>query len=96
MSATWPVSQGVFSLGDLDGEPCGTIQDARLTWQAHGTLNEARDDYPAAVTMADKVGAQFPLLTGFFGVSRLAAADQPVGASEGKVSLGVKTSASGG
>jgi len=84
VSATWPVSQGVFSLGDLDGEPCGTIQDARLAWQAHGTLNEARDDYPAAVTMADKVWTQFPLLTGFFGVSRVAAADQPVGASEGK------------
>jgi len=84
VSATWPVSQGVFSLGDLDGEPCGTIQDARLAWQAHGTLNEARDDYPAAVTMADEVWTQFPLLTGFFGVSRVAAADQPVGASEGK------------
>ena len=124
MSATWPVTQGVFSLGDLDVELGGTIQDAQLTWQAHGTLNEARDnvivypcsytathddlawligpdlvldptewfiivpdmfsngfssspsnrdDYPAAVTMADNVRAQYRLLTEHFGVTRVAA-----------------------
>ena len=124
MSATWPVTQGVFSLGDLDVELGGTIQDAQLTWQAHGTLNEARDnvivypcsytathddlawligpdlvldpiewfiivpdmfsngfssspsnrdDYPAAVTMADNVRAQYRLVTEHFGVTRVAA-----------------------
>ena len=124
MSATWPVIEGVFSLGDLDVELGGTIQDAQLSWQAHGTLNEARDnvivypcsytathddlawligpdhvldptewfiivpdmfsnglssspsnrdDYPAAVTMADNVRAQYRLLTEHFGVTRVAA-----------------------
>jgi homoserine O-acetyltransferase len=124
VSATWPVTEGVFSLGDLDVELGGTIQDAQLSWQAHGTLNEARDnvivypcsytathddlswligpdlvldptewfivvpdmfsnglssspsnrdDYPAAVTMADNVRAQYRLLTEHFGVTRVAA-----------------------
>jgi homoserine O-acetyltransferase len=124
VSASWPVTQGAFLLGDLDVELGGTIQDAQLTWQAHGTLNEARDnvivypcsytathddlawligpdlvldptewfiivpdmfsngfssspsnrdDYPAAVTMADNVRAQYRLLTEHFGVTRVAA-----------------------
>jgi len=124
VSATWPVTEGVFSLGDLDVELGGTIQDAQLSWQAHGTLNEARDNvivypcsytathddlawligpdlvldptewfiivpdmfsnglssspsnrdgYPAAVTMADNVRAQYRLLTEHFGVTRVAA-----------------------
>ena len=124
MTAAWPVTDGNFLLGDLDVELGGTIQDAQLTWQAHGTLNEARDnvivypcsytatrddlawligpdgvldptewfiivpdmfsngfssspsntdDYPAAITMADNVRAQYRLLTEFFGVTRVAA-----------------------
>ena len=108
MTAAWPVTDGSFSLGDLDVELGGTIQDAQLTWQAHGTLNDARDnvivypcrvldptewfiivpdmfsngfssspsntdDYPAAITMADNVRAQYRLLTEFFGVTRVAA-----------------------
>ncbi len=101
------------------------IQDAELTWQTHGTLNEARDnvivypcsysathddlswligpnlvldperwfivipdmfsngvssspsnrdDYPAVVTMADNVRAQYRLLTEVFGVTKVAGA----------------------
>ena len=53
MTATWPVTDGVFSLGDLDVELGGTIVDAKLTWQAHGTLNDARDNvivYPCSYT----------------------------------------------
>ena len=49
----WPVSRGVFDLGDLDVERGGTIGDARLSWQAHGTLNAARDNvvvYPCSYT----------------------------------------------
>ena len=48
---TWPVSEGVFSLGDLEVENGGTIRDARLSWQTHGTLNAARDNvvvYPCS------------------------------------------------
>ena len=50
---TWPVTTGVLELGDLDVERGGTIRDARLAWQAHGTLNGARDNvivYPCSYT----------------------------------------------
>lgn len=121
----WPVQDGVLRLGDLPAERGGVIGDARLAWQAHGTLNDDRDnvivypcsytathedltwligpdgvldparwfivipdmfsnglssgaadteDYPPVVTMADNVRAQHWLLTGHFGVSRVAAA----------------------
>ncbi|MEP7024932.1 MAG: alpha/beta fold hydrolase, partial [Actinomycetota bacterium] len=120
----WPVQDGVLDLGDLPAERGGTIAGARLVWQAHGTLNDARDnvivypcsytashedlawligpdgvldpgrwfivvpdmfsnglsssaadtaDYPAVVTMADNVRAQYRLLTEQFGVARVAA-----------------------
>jgi len=48
---TWPVTQGVFELGDLTVERGGTIRGAQLAWQAHGTMNEARDNvivYPCS------------------------------------------------
>jgi homoserine O-acetyltransferase/O-succinyltransferase len=48
---SWPVDRGVFELGDLAVERGGTITDARLSWQTHGTLNEARDNvvvYPCS------------------------------------------------
>lgn len=41
----------MFELGDLDVERGGTIRDARLAWQTHGTLNAARDNvivYPCS------------------------------------------------
>lgn len=50
---TWPIAQGVFQLGDLQVERGGTIADARLSWQSHGTLNDARDNvilYPCSYT----------------------------------------------
>jgi len=40
----WPVADGVLDLGDLPVERGGVIADARLAWQSHGTLNEARDN----------------------------------------------------
>jgi homoserine O-acetyltransferase len=49
----WPVQDGVFLLGDLPVERGGVIGDARLVWQAHGTLNRARDNvivYPCSYT----------------------------------------------
>ena len=48
---TWPVRDGVFALGDFAVEKGGTIRDARLCWQTHGTLNAARDNvvlYPCS------------------------------------------------
>ena len=48
---SWPVTEGRFALGDLDVELGGTIRDAELAWQAHGTLNGARDNvvvYPCS------------------------------------------------
>lgn len=49
----WPVRDGVLELGDLPVERGGVIRDARLVWQAHGTLNEAGDNaiiYPCSYT----------------------------------------------
>jgi homoserine O-acetyltransferase len=49
----WPVQDGTLELGDLPAERGGVIRDARLVWQAHGTLNDARDNvivYPCSYT----------------------------------------------
>src|SRR5215475_11609805 len=49
----WPVQDGVLELGDLPVERGGVIRGARLVWQAHGTLNAARDNvivYPTSYT----------------------------------------------
>ena len=49
----WPVSDGVLELGDLAVERGGMIRNARLAWQAHGTLNPAGDNaivYPCSYT----------------------------------------------
>jgi homoserine O-acetyltransferase/O-succinyltransferase len=49
----WPVQDGVLELGDLPVERGGVIAGARLVWQAHGTLNAARDNvivYPCSYT----------------------------------------------
>lgn len=49
----WPVQDGVFDLGDLEVERGGVIRDAKLVWQAHGTLNDRRDNvivYPCSYT----------------------------------------------
>ena len=48
---SWPVTSGTFALGDLTVEGGGTIRDARLAWQAHGTLAPSRDNvivYPCS------------------------------------------------
>jgi homoserine O-acetyltransferase len=48
-----PVQDGVFELGDFAVEKGGVIHDARLVWQSHGTLNDARDNvivYPCSYT----------------------------------------------
>lgn len=48
---TWPVTGGRLALGDLPVELGGTIRGAQLVWQAHGTLNAARDNvvvYPCS------------------------------------------------
>jgi homoserine O-acetyltransferase len=47
----WPVQTGILELGDLPVERGGTIRNARLAWQTHGTLNAARDNvlvYPCS------------------------------------------------
>ena len=53
MNGIWPVRDGVLELGDLPVERGGVIRGARLSWQAHGTLNAARDNvivYPCSYT----------------------------------------------
>lgn len=47
----WPVTDGVFELGDIEVERGGVISGARLAWQTHGTLNAAKDNvivYPCS------------------------------------------------
>jgi homoserine O-acetyltransferase len=49
----WPQAGGTFRLGDLAVEQGGTIRDACIVWQTHGTLNAARDNvilYPCSYT----------------------------------------------
>ncbi len=49
----WPQRGGEFRLGDLAAEKGGTIRDAKIVWQTHGTLNAARDNvivYPCSYT----------------------------------------------
>ena len=53
MTQSWQVCDGVLELGDLAVERGGTIRDARLAWQSHGTLNAAGDNaivYPCSYT----------------------------------------------
>jgi homoserine O-acetyltransferase/O-succinyltransferase len=48
---SWPVEEGVFDLGNLPVRRGGVIRGAKLAWQAHGTLNPARDNvivYPCS------------------------------------------------
>ena len=50
---SWPVTRGVLELGDVEVERGGVIRGAQLAWQAHGTLNAARDNvvvYPCSYT----------------------------------------------
>ncbi|HEY0420553.1 MAG TPA: alpha/beta fold hydrolase [Acetobacteraceae bacterium] len=50
---SWPVAEGVFSLGDYEVQRGGAIRDARIAWQTHGTLNAARNNvvlYPCSYT----------------------------------------------
>jgi homoserine O-acetyltransferase len=57
MSGRWRVTTGMFELGDFEVERGGVIGDARLSWQTHGTLNEARDNvivYPCSYEATHK------------------------------------------
>jgi homoserine O-acetyltransferase/O-succinyltransferase len=50
---TWPQQGGEFRLGDTPAQQGGTIRDARIVWQTHGTLSAARDNvvlYPCSYT----------------------------------------------
>jgi len=47
----WPTQQGVFALGDMKLLSSETLDDAKLSWKAHGTLSPARDNvivYPTS------------------------------------------------
>lgn len=49
----WPTQEGTFALGDLPVERGGVIDQARLTWKTHGTLNADRSNvvlYPCSYT----------------------------------------------
>jgi homoserine O-acetyltransferase/O-succinyltransferase len=51
--SSWSVTEGVLELGDIEVERGGVIRGARLAWQAHGTLNAAKDNvivYPCSYT----------------------------------------------
>ncbi len=47
----WATESGLFELGDMPAEKGGVIRNARLGWESHGRLNEARDNlviYPSS------------------------------------------------
>ena len=49
----WPRESGSFALGDFAAEKGGTIHNAQIGWERHGTLNAARDNlilYPSSYT----------------------------------------------
>ena len=49
--SSWPVTEGIVELGDTEVEQGGVIRDARLAWEAHGTLSAAKDNvivYPCS------------------------------------------------
>ena len=53
----WPVTEGVLDLGDLQLERGEVLPGARLSWQAHGTLNAAKDNvvvYPCSYTATSR------------------------------------------
>jgi homoserine O-acetyltransferase len=53
MDVNWTVADGVFELGEFEVERGGVIRDARVGWQAHGTLSPGRDNvvlYPCSYT----------------------------------------------
>jgi homoserine O-acetyltransferase len=66
---SWSVTEGVLELGDTEVERGGVIHGARLAWQAHGTLNAAKDNvivYPCSYTathedLAELVGPDLVL-----------------------------------
>jgi homoserine O-acetyltransferase len=60
----WPVRDGVLDLGDLPAERGGVIRGARLSWQAHGTLNAAGDN---AIVYPCSYGADHDELTWLIG-----------------------------
>ncbi|MDA8197665.1 MAG: alpha/beta fold hydrolase [Actinomycetota bacterium] len=48
---SWHVDEGRFQLGDFQVESGEVIRSAELSWQSHGTLNDARDNviiYPCS------------------------------------------------
>lgn len=51
----WPISDGVFQLGDVPLHRGGVLPAARLAWRAYGTLSAARDN---AVLFPTSFGAQ--------------------------------------
>jgi homoserine acetyltransferase len=62
----WPIRDGVFDLGDFPAGRGGVIRDARLAWQTHGTLNDARDNviiYPCSYS-AFRVNHKRPRVAG--------------------------------
>src|SRR3954452_11319308 len=44
LMSSWSVTEDVLELGDTEVERGGVIRGARLAWQAHGTLNAAKDN----------------------------------------------------
>ena len=65
---TWPTQQGTWNAGALTLQSGASIQDARLSWKAHGTLSPARDN---VIIYPTSYGAQHPDLEWLIGPDKI-------------------------
>jgi len=65
---TWPTRSGTFDAGDVTLQSGAVLQNARLSWKAHGTLVPARDN---VIVYPTSYGAQHPELEWLIGPDRV-------------------------
>jgi homoserine O-acetyltransferase len=65
---TWPTQQGIWRGGDLTLPSGGVLPDSLLSWKAHGTLSEAKDN---AIVYPTSYGARHPDLEWLIGPDKV-------------------------
>jgi len=54
---TWPTQQGIWRGGDMTLRSGAVLSDTLLSWKAHGTLSEAKDN---VIVYPTSYGARHP------------------------------------
>jgi homoserine O-acetyltransferase/O-succinyltransferase len=65
---TWPTQQGIFEAGDVTLQSGARMTGARLSWKAHGTLSENRDN---VIVYPTSYSAQHPDLEWLIGPDKI-------------------------